>query len=688
MNGARFAALTGDFVRRSGPRASERMRTTRRFPQQEIGGPGRAGPGERPQQRRLPGWGGISRLRPATRAGTWKAAALVGIVCAAALTPTSGLAGSGCAQFADGPSDISARARPGPASSSMPLGPAAPGAAPDAELGALTADLSRILDRRSPRSARWSVLAVSVDQGDTLFARNADELLIPASNVKILTTAAGLDLLGPDYRYRTFVLAQAPVVNGVLRGDVVLYGTGDPTLAARQWIGDLGPLDLLAQQLWEVGVRRVTGDVVGDGTYFGGDVVLDPGWEDHNLNEWYAAPSAALSFNGNLVRVSVRPGASTGAPAEVRLLPVDSVLGVANRAGTSTGRRSRVRIARRAPADTVVVSGTIGLGARERGWTVTVPDPAFYAASAFREALARRGIPVEGAHRGISSRDRSPLPGPRVWAPGLGRGGPRVLAVHESPPLLTILRVVNKFSHNQYADMVLKTLGRVVSGDGSFQGGVGAVGRFLEDGVGLAPGRVHQVDGSGLSRQNRASAGTFVKVLDFLAHSPQWGFFWKTLPEAGNPDELNRMADGPAARNLRAKTGTIRGVSALSGMVRAANGERIVFSVLVNGLSRSAAKRLEDQIGERLAAFDRPFGELPSETWVASEAPSPEATEGGRGSPYPPHPASADGPLTTPWAEAVAHEPDAARGRVWQPPGWGCGPGPTLAGCGVATGGP
>ncbi|MCH7891991.1 MAG: D-alanyl-D-alanine carboxypeptidase/D-alanyl-D-alanine-endopeptidase [Gemmatimonadetes bacterium] len=181
---------------------------------------------------------------------------------------------------------------------------------------------------------------------------------------------------------------------------------------------------------------------------------------------------------------------------------------------------------------------------------------------------------------------------------------PRILARHTSPEMIEYLTVVNHESHNFFAETIFKTMGKVVMGEGSFEGGARAVQAFIVGRVGLDDRDIVAVDGSGLSDRNRATAGGLVGVLRYVAGSPQWDAFVSTLPEAGR--SLRRMYRTRAARNLRAKTGTIAGVSALTGVVSARNGERLLFSILSNHVSSTgAAKRVEDRIGARLADFQR-----------------------------------------------------------------------------------
>ncbi|HUF76542.1 MAG TPA: D-alanyl-D-alanine carboxypeptidase/D-alanyl-D-alanine-endopeptidase, partial [Longimicrobiales bacterium] len=230
--------------------------------------------------------------------------------------------------------------------------------------------------------------------------------------------------------------------------------------------------------------------------------------------------------------------------------------------------------------------------------------PAHFAVSVFRGTLERRGIAVEGGMRVVRHPSQSLLGG--ISAPALGRRGARVLARHVSDPLSVYLPVVNKESNNLFAELVFRTLGRTTEGGGSPQAGARAIERgMLEMGVDMEAAVL--LDGSGLSYGNRVSASTFVSVLQRMASSPYWNTYWASLPEAGRRGELGRMYGTAAARNLRAKTGTIEGVSALSGLVRTTDGERVAFSLLVNRTpSTSRAKRVENQIGVILASFRRP----------------------------------------------------------------------------------
>ena len=466
----------------------------------------------------------------------------------------------------------------------------------------LSGELQRIVGQGVARSGDWSLLAVSLDRGDTLFHMNGSTPLVPASNTKLLTTAAALHSLGADFRYLTYVVADGRVEGNTLHGDLVLFGTGDPSLSDRFGRSVPDPLEALADQLDSLGIDRVTGDLVADGSF-----LLPPGrfdeWELDDLDDWFSAPVGGLSYNENLVTLRTTPGPVVGAPPTVEVMPSGGREIIDNRAVTSAGgSRPDLIITRESPQGAITLLGRVFTSNRPIWKRLPVTDPARFTGMAFESLLQERGIRIEGLVRPVEDNDGSPLGS----AHGPERGRLEVLATHRSRPLVDLLAVVNKESNNFYAETVFKTLGRIVEGDGTFDGGRRAVNRFLTRTVGVPEGEVRQRDGSGLSPQNLASAGAFVQLLMWAHDSPIGADLFETLPEAGRRRELPRMYRTAAAGNLRAKTGTLSRVSSLSGYVTTRDGETVAFSIISNGLrSRSAAKRLEDRIGEALASFRR-----------------------------------------------------------------------------------
>jgi serine-type D-Ala-D-Ala carboxypeptidase/endopeptidase (penicillin-binding protein 4) len=497
------------------------------------------------------------------------------------------------------------------------------------EVAEVRADLERTISASGWRGAQWGVIAVSLDRGDTIFSLNPDLPLAPASNMKLFSTAAALYYLGPDFRYSTYVLADGPVEGGVLQGDVILYGTGDPAISARMLGRSLNALEELADSLVARGVREVTGDVVGDGSYFD-DRYLGEGWSPTYRLASYSAPVGALSFAENLVNIRVLPGA-VGGPAQFRTVPATSGLALHNEVRTVAGGTTRVRFDHDERG--MVISGQIARGHGGVNRVIPVVDPTNFAAAAFRAVLEERGLVVHGGVRSISRPEHSRVGGNgRAAAAGNGgRAAPRVLGVHLSPTMLELTNVTNQISQNLYAEALLKTVGRVVIGEGSAAAGARAVEYMLECESGFAEGPLQIADGSGLSRLNQVTPRATLHLLDYMARSEFSEQFDSTLPVAAAPGDLrhslrNRLGMTPAARNLRAKTGTINRVSSLAGYVNSASGERIAFVIYVNETPSTAiAKRIEDAIGIRLARFDRP--PLPSAQLAQTEDAAPDGAD-------------------------------------------------------------
>ncbi|HSJ23311.1 MAG TPA: D-alanyl-D-alanine carboxypeptidase/D-alanyl-D-alanine-endopeptidase [Longimicrobiales bacterium] len=504
-----------------------------------------------------------------------------------------------------------------------PARPATVAMAADPGSRQLQAELQQAIERTGWRDARWSVMVVSLDRGDTLYAYNAHERLAPASNMKLFTTAAGLYYLGSDYRYNTFLMATGPIRDGVLDGDLVVYGTGDPTFSAR-FGSSPAVWQAFADTLQALGVREVRGDIVGDGSYFAGSGAAE-GWQESYMNAAYAANAGALSYTENVATLQVRPAEQAGWRPEIRLVPGGEGIAIVNQATTVASGRTSIQAARMAYDGPIVVRGQIARGSAPLVRTVPVSDPARYAAAIFREFLERRDIVVAGGVRSAMTEAESPVTGRSVFAPALDSQAPvRVLAVHTSPPIQQILDIINRRSHNMMAEQVLRTVGRVAVGEGSVAGGRRAIEHMMREAGHPSPEEIDIFDGSGLSILNRSSAHGLVSLLAVMAESPAWDAYWETLPEAGSAQGLRRMHQTPAAGNLRAKTGTIDRVSALSGYVTAANGERLAFAIISNNVPSTAmAKRIEDAIGGRLAGFDRPrsdgYAQAPADTAPAAD---------------------------------------------------------------------
>lgn len=444
------------------------------------------------------------------------------------------------------------------------------------------------------RRGAVGVAVYSVDRERALYLHNADEPLMPASNMKLYTTAAALDRLGPDYQYTTSLYANGPLrPGGTLEGDLILVGRGDPSISGR-FYGDSATyvFDRFAERLERMGVRRVTGRLIGDVTYFD-DTRVAPGWEPGNLLWWYGARVSALAFNDNVVTIEVRPGGWVGAPPGVRFLPRTDALVVVNRATTGSRRGGRsIGIRRRPDIGGYEIWGRIPITSGPLHYVVSVDDPSAYALSVLRDRLERVGIIVEGGDRVALARGQLPER-PR-----------RLVASHTSPRMVDIVRVINKRSQNFFAEQVLKTLGAVHRGDGSFHDG-GLIVRDMVADLGVHAWSLRIDDGSGLSRLNRTTARITAELLVAMRRHRWFDDYYQSLLLAGQDGDPRRLDHPDAVGNVRSKTGTLHGVSALSGYVHTRDGELLAFSVITNGLvgGKGGSISIEDAVAERLAAY-------------------------------------------------------------------------------------
>jgi D-alanyl-D-alanine carboxypeptidase/D-alanyl-D-alanine-endopeptidase (penicillin-binding protein 4) len=450
----------------------------------------------------------------------------------------------------------------------------------------LQARISEILHRPQLAPATIGIKVASLETGKVLFEENANKLLSPASNMKLYTVAAGLDRLSPDYHFVTSVYAAAkPDAGGNVAGDLTIYGRGDPSIAAR-FNGDyFKGIDDLAARIAAAGVKRVAGDLVGDESYFSG-LPYGSGWQWEDLQWGFGAEVSALTVNDNLVNLSLSPGRQVGAPAIVSINPPNPLLTINNRLTTSArGSRRNLLVHRALNSDVVELQGTMALDDAGFMGRLGVARPALLFVYLLRSALAKKGVIVSGKSRTV---------GPSlslVPANGGAPGGLVELTNLQSPPFSLIAAQTLKPSQNLYAELILRTLGRVVpSSSGNLpdvartseSNGVEVVRTFLRE-AGVDASELSLSDGSGLSRDDMVTAEATLQLLTYMRRHRYGNAFRDALPIAGVDGTIrNRMKGTPAQNNLRAKTGELRSASSLSGFVTTAAGEELVFSIMVN----------------------------------------------------------------------------------------------------------
>jgi serine-type D-Ala-D-Ala carboxypeptidase/endopeptidase (penicillin-binding protein 4) len=438
---------------------------------------------------------------------------------------------------------------------------------PVSPVESLQRDLSAIFQAPEFERSTWSVLVRPAASGENLFSLNASKLVMPGSNMKILTLAAAADQLGWDYRYETKIVTTAPVEEGVLQGDLILVGSGDPSISERS--DEHGILRAMAQQLRDAGIRRIDGRIIGDDGAFDGKRLGD-GWAWDNLPYGYSAPVTALEYNEGSVDLIIRAGAAAGDAVAIQVQPEGSGLELENDlvtvAETGTGMLTMERL----PGSShLVVRGQIPAKAASFARTASVDNPTQFFVNAFRATLIAEGIPVSQGAMDLDDMSSKP-----------DRTGARTLATRRSPPLAVLAASMMKVSQNQYAELLLKTIG-----------GRQALADRLR-GLGITDDSYIIADGSGLSRYDFVTQEALVRLLQLFRDRPADRVpFTASLPVAGRDGTLARRLMGtPAEGRVRAKSGTIDNVRALSGYLDTADGDTLVFSMIANNFSLPVAQ--------------------------------------------------------------------------------------------------
>lgn len=450
----------------------------------------------------------------------------------------------------------------------------------------LGADLDAILADARLAGADVGLVVTTLD-GDVRYQRDADRREQPASNAKLATSTAAFDVLGPDYTFSTTVASPGHRHGSELDGDLYLRGTGDPTMLA----ADYGTL---AKQVAGSGVTLVRGDLVADDTWFD-DTRLGVGWAWDDEPYYYNAQISALTaapdtdYDAGSIIVKVAPAAA-GKPAVVTTEPPTDYVKIASTATTgAAGSANTVSVDRQHGNNTITVSGSVPAGGDPDTEWMAVWDPTGYAASLFRDALRANGVRVLGR----TTRGATPA--------GAGQ-----LAKRESMPLRELAVPFLKLSNNMHAEILTKAMGRATAGKGTWSAGEDAISAVLPS-LGVT-GPLSLVDGSGLSRMDQIAPDQVAALLAAAAHKPWFDDWFNALPVAGNADRMvggtlrSRMRGTPAQGRVHAKTGSLTGVSALSGYVDTVGGQRLVFSMITNNSIGVDPKEIEDAVAIRLAS--------------------------------------------------------------------------------------
>ena len=450
-------------------------------------------------------------------------------------------------------------------------------------------DIDAILGSPLLAHGFWGVVIKPVDRDETWYAVNAGKLMMPASSLKVVTLAATAERLGWDYRYETKVFAAGTISGGVLHGDLIVVGSGDPNLD--DWAGDATRLfGDWATQLNAAGITSIDGRIVGDDNAFDDDI-FGPGWTMDDVATGFAAGVGALQFNEGNVQLRLGPGDAVGDKAIVTVSPASSGLTVTNLIVTGPANSAANVTRRRLPGSTrLELRGSLPFRGRPYPQNFSVDNPTLYYVTALREALVADGIAVRGP--AVDIDNISPTP---------SHASLQALITYQSPPLSMLATTMMKLSQNQFAEALLKTIG-----GGSAKGGSDAVRALLKS-WDIDPAGVVQVDGSGLSRYNYITPDAMVAVLQHVAGSERLrDVYQSTLPIAGRDGTFEQRMKGTAAEGKAfVKSGSMTGARAAAGYVRTADGQMLAFAIFANNFDNSAAviNAATDAVIVRLAAF-------------------------------------------------------------------------------------
>ena len=487
-------------------------------------------------------------------------------------------------------------------------------------LAELQSQIDQIVHQPVLQSGFFAIKIVSLDTGQIIFEQDANKFVRPASNMKLYTVAAAFDRLTSDYHFITSVYAKEKPDKGTIKGDLIVFGRGDPSIAARFNNGDyFKGINDLADRIVAAGIRRVKGDLVGDESYFNG-APLGSGWEWEDLQWGYGAQVSALTVNDNAIDLTVKPADRVSAPVVVTAgPPTASFMTIENRAVTlPRGSKSDLRIYRGLGANTLELTGSLALGDSGFSGSVAVSDPALAFVALLRDALSKRGVKIDGRLRTVDARTGGLFPNLSLGVAQSNANQSAFLEIAslQSPPFNLIAAHTLKPSQNLYTEIILRTLGKQrtaasappttsISSATDEDTGLEIVRDFLHQ-AGVSDSSLYLSDGSGLSRNDMITANATVQLLTYMTKHRYFTAFRDALPIAGVDGTLRtRMRGTPAENNVRAKTGSLSSVASLSGYVTSAAGEHFVFSMMLNNYPDGAALCRDsiDAIAVLLASF-------------------------------------------------------------------------------------
>lgn len=490
---------------------------------------------------------------------------------------------------------LACRGTPAPARPTPPPH-SAPSTGSQAALAQLGQRITTLLADPALGAGVWGVEARALTTGDTLVSVNPHLLLMPASTAKTFTLAATAAALGWDYRFETRAIPVGTIKDGVLDGDLLVVGSGDPSVG--DWDGSAATMfSSWTTQLKQLGITTIGGRIVGNDDAFA-DEGLGAGWMWDDMAYGYSAPTSGLQFNEGTAHIQIDPGAAAGEPAVLSLDPPHARVPVVNRVVTgATGSATRLALGALPRTPGATLTGSIGLDSARQVREVSVGNPTLYFANAVRSALIANGIDVFGGAVDADDLVDPPVPGPQ-----------HPVIRWQSAPLSTLADTLMKRSQNMYAETFLRTLGIATTRVGTADAGLGALRNALAA-WGVPASEVQLADGSGLSRYDLVTADATVAVLAHVySDAGLRGPFIASLPVAGTAGTLANRLKGTAADGVvRAKTGSFTNAHAVAGFTTTADGEPVAFAIIANnyGVPGAAIDRATDAVMLALTTFRR-----------------------------------------------------------------------------------
>ncbi len=459
----------------------------------------------------------------------------------------------------------------------------------------LSKEIDKYIGSEEFSNANWGVLIQSADTGEIIYSRNAQKLFMPASNMKIFVSASALLKFGPDFKLTTDIFTDGKIEDGILKGNLIIYASGDPTIGYKDNQQEI--FNKWAKELKAKGISKIEGDIIGNDDIFD-DVLLGRGWSWDYLSDWYAAEISPFQFYENCIKVRCSPADKVGEPCKLEVTPVTNYISIVNNTRTvekGLGKRE-IFFNRASDTNIIEITGDVDIGSETFSDWGTIHNPTLFFLTVLKESFERNEIEVTGKVLDNDDTDYNP-----------NKENLTLLFSHQSPELKEILKTLMKKSQNLYSETLVRLLGYHYGKEGSFSEGRKVVQNTLVR-CGIDPDNYMMADGCGVCRYNFISPEQIVKIYKYMYHHRYFKEYYDALPIAGVDGTIKyRMRGTTAGGNVRAKTGTIDNARALSGYATTKDGETIIFAMIVNNylLEKESAEYIQDRVCELLTSFSR-----------------------------------------------------------------------------------